>query len=371
MMTAIQRRAALVTALLLSLALAACGGADPQAADETAPEVAASPADAVQTADAVPTGDAAPTEPDTPVETEEAAGEQELATVRMAALPLANYTIFKAAEDQGFLEEAGIELETTYVPQGAVALEALMGGSVDVAFPAHLEFIQAAAVRPDLRILMGFTRLPDSGPDNTAFLVREDSGIESVADLAGKRIAAGLLNSINHFYTRLWLQEHGVDPASVSFAEVPFPNMMDALDNGQVDGVFNVEPFVTVMTAQGGYRILGHPYMEVNPGFTIITPTVRQEWLDENLDVAERLVTAFTRGAAYLEEASEEERVALVSEFTEIDEALVAQMQLPIYDTDVRVGTVQRTADLMLEDGMIDQEVDVGPLVAETATVAG
>ena len=47
--------------------------------------------------------------------------------------------------------------------------------------------------------------------------------------------------------------------------------MKDALDNHEVDAVYSVEPFTTVMESAGGYHSLGHPYMEVNPGFTIIT----------------------------------------------------------------------------------------------------
>lgn len=341
--------------LTVALALAACGSDAPS--DGSSPGAAGGATPGAGEAETQDEGE------------EDGGAEMETATVRLAALPLANYTIFKAAEEQGYLEEEGIELDITYVPQGAVALEALIGGSVDVAFPAHLEFIQASTQHDNLRILMGFTRLPDEGPDNTAFLVREGSGIESPEDLGGKRLAAGLLNSINHFYTQIWLEQHGVDPATVSFVEVPFPNMQDALDNEQVDGVFNVEPFVTVMTDKGGYLNIGHPYMEVNPGFTIIPPTVRQEWLDENPEVAERLVRAFEKGAQYLREAEESERIRLVSEFTEIDSGLVEQMQLPIYETTVRVDTIQKTADLALERGMIDTEVDVASLLAPTATV--
>lgn len=348
----LNKRIHVVVLLTLALALAACGsdvtsdGSDPGAAGGTAPA----------------TGGEAETEDGGNGDGEAV----ETATVRLAALPLANYTIFKAAEEQGYLEEEGIELDITYVPQGAVALEALIGGSVEVAFPAHLEFIQASSQHDNLRILMGWTRLPDEGPDNTAFLVREGSGIESPEDLGGKRLAAGLLNSINHFYTQIWLEQHGVDPTTVSFVEVPFPNMQDALDNEQVDGVFNVEPFVTIMTAKGGYLNIGHPYMDVNPGFSIIAPTVRQEWLDENPDVAERLVRAFEKGAQYLREAGESERIRLVSEFTEIDSGLVEQMQLPIFETTVRVDTIQKTADLALERGMIDTEIDVASLLAPT-----
>lgn len=42
----------------------------------------------------------------------------------------------------------------------------------------------------------------DDRPDSTEYLVREDSGIASVGDLSGKRLSAGLVNSINQFYTQ-------------------------------------------------------------------------------------------------------------------------------------------------------------------------
>jgi NitT/TauT family transport system substrate-binding protein len=189
-------------------------------------------------------------------------------TVRAAVLPIANMAPLQVAEEQGFFEDEGIKFEGRTVDQGSVALEALLGGSVDIAFPAHLEMLVAASQREGLRVIMGATELPLAPPDNSGFMVLKDSEIDSVDDLRGKTVAAGLLNSINHFYTTVWLEQNGVDPETVEFREVPFPNMADALKQGILDAAFQVEPFVTVMNAGGEFRNIAHPYLEVNPGFT-------------------------------------------------------------------------------------------------------
>lgn len=75
--------------------------------------------------------------------------------------------------------------------------------------------------------------------------------------------------------------------------------MEDALDNEQVEGVFQRGAFVRVMTAGRSYRNIGHPYMEINSGFTIIPPRVRQDWLDTNVEVARGLYGPLETGAQY------------------------------------------------------------------------
>ena len=342
--------AQLICVVILGLLVASCGGGAQSETTQAQTDTTAGPTDT------------------TSGPTDTTAGPTEIDTVRIGGSPLTNFAIFQAAEEQGYLEEARIELEVTNLAAGPLLMEALIGGSIDVALPGHTDTLRAATVYDDLRIIMGFTSLPDPPPENNAFLVRADSGIESPEDLAGKRITTGILNNINHIYTEEWLELHGVDPASVQFFEVPFPNMQDALDQGQVDGVFAVEPFATVMLESGNYTNLGWPYNEINPGFTIVTGTVRQSWLDGNEGVAERLVCALSRGADYLENAEDSERNRIVSEFTGIDAALVARMHLPVYEIALKEDTIQKTADLLLKRGEIDQPLDITSLLTETAT---
>ena len=57
----------------------------------------------------------------------------------------------------------------------------------------------------------------------------KDSGINSVADFAGKKIATSNLHSQWQVATKVVLKKHGVDPDKVTFLELPFASHPDAL----------------------------------------------------------------------------------------------------------------------------------------------
>ena len=122
------------------------------------------------------------------------------------------------------------------------------------------------------------------------------SAINKPSDLAGKMIAAGLINSINHVHMVHWLRGKGVDPTSVRFVELPFPQMADALYQKRVDAVWNVEPFMTIMVKSGNARIVVHPYQENNPNMDVTGFYARDNWLKSNPDVAAALQARHGQG---------------------------------------------------------------------------
>ena len=102
--------------------------------------------------------------------------------------------------------------------------------------------------------------------------MRADDSIRAPADLAGKKISAGLINSVNYVHMQEWLQKKGVDRSKIEFLEIPFPQMADALFQKRIDAVWNVEPFVTFMMKSGKARAhrlslsgqhAGHGYLQL------------------------------------------------------------------------------------------------------------
>jgi hypothetical protein len=118
----------------------------------------------------------------------------------------------------------------------------------------------------DVMFAVASTRIQKTPPDTSALVVRAKDSIRRPADLAGKTVSSGLVNSINYMHMQDWLQKHGVDSKTVRFLEMPFPQMADALFQNRLDAVMVVEPFLTIMMNSGNARILGHPYLEILPG---------------------------------------------------------------------------------------------------------
>ena len=117
-----------------------------------------------------------------------------------------------------------------------------MGDLPEVCSASGLCLLHAGQQGFDLKLL-GPTLDDKRGvPGQTASVVKADGPIKSVADLKGKRIGVNTINSVNWMYDRAFLRKHGLDPSQVTYVEIPFPSMIDALARGSVDAAVAQAP---------------------------------------------------------------------------------------------------------------------------------
>jgi NitT/TauT family transport system substrate-binding protein len=81
--------------------------------------------------------------------------------------------------------------------------------------------------------------------DATGLAVSAASGIHSAADLSGKTIAVNALDSISTVTASAAIDAAGGDSAKVKFVEMPFPQMVAAVQRGLVGGAMLGEPYLT------------------------------------------------------------------------------------------------------------------------------
>ena len=176
--------------------------------------------------------------------------------------------------------------------------------------------------------------------------MRTGDSIQGAKDLAGKKVSAGLINSVNYAHMREWLQRNGVDPASVEFLELPFPQMADALFQNRLDAVWNVEPFLTFMVKSGNARVIAYPYQENVPRMDITGYVAKESWVKANPDVVRRFKRAIDRATSYLINAGKEERDGFVAKYSGAKPEVVAAMNLPQYSTEFNVPSLKANLDI-------------------------
>jgi len=290
----------------------------------------------------------------------EAAG---AAKMRGVLLSITNYTPVLIARDKGWFAEEGLDVSWTLVAQGALSVEAVYGGSAEFGGSSIFEPLVARGNGLDILYVVGSARLPQQPPDNTAMLVRADDAIRSPKDLGGKTVSAGLINSVNYIHTQFWLRKHGVDPKTVRFLEVPFPQMNDALLRHRIDAAFNVEPFVSAAMATGKARSLGHPYLENIPGMDITHYIAKETWVKANADAMRRFKRAVDRATQFLSAAPKAERNQWIAKYTGMDVNIVAGVNLPIFTTEINPETIKKNLDLAVESKLVNQPFDVATMI--------
>lgn len=265
--------------------------------------------------------------------------------------------------EQGIFAEHGLELEIDTSAGGAAAIPALMGNNLDIAGSNVVSSLLAAAQGLPLRIIApGTFATDDLESDFSAVLVPADSPITSADGLATASVAVNTLENIGDITITAALEERGIDTSNVDFVELGFPEMLPALDNGQVDAAWIIEPFLT-MGLEQGHRPVLWPYVEAKEGLQIGSFVVTEQFLQENQDAVDRFRAALADTAALVTEDPEVFRQAL-PELQELDPAIAEQMVLPQYKDDVDVDSLEFVAERMLDAGYIDEPIDVDAIVA-------
>jgi NitT/TauT family transport system substrate-binding protein len=266
--------------------------------------------------------------------------------VRVVTSPIANFVALVVGKDKGFFAEENLNVTWSFVNQGAVAVEAVFGGSAELGGAGILEPIIARGNGLDLKLVVPTSKAALSPPHNNALVVRSDSSIKSARDLEGKTVSVGLVNSINHVHFLEWLRRKGVDAKKITVIEVPFPQMPDALLQNRLDMVWAVEPFLTILNKSGKTTQLGNPFSENIPGMDLTAIFAKDSWIKANPDTTARFRRAYIRATNYLNSASKQEKAEWVAKFTNIKPDLIAEIELPVLSSEFNIPTLQENADL-------------------------
>lgn len=284
-------------------------------------------------------------------------------TLRVGIVPVAGQILTHNAIASGIFEAEGITIELTEATTGSELVAALVGGSLDMVFAPYASVMQAASAGHDV-VFIGAnqadaTVLQGDGTYRgfAGVGVRDDSGITSAADLAGKTLAVNGLRNQNHLAAMVWLDAAGVEPASVTFVEIPFPNQGLALREKQVDAAFMADPFMTFEMQTPGITIIDDPFGAIDPEhFPSTGWLVQRSWAEANPDVVERFQRASAVAADTANAFTTEERAALLEEYFGIPPAIAAQVNVGHFESELPIERLQHLLELMAQYDMLNSD---------------
>ena len=289
-------------------------------------------------------------------------GSGDLEPVAVGLIPIVDVAPIYLGDQQGFFEEQGIDLELETAQGGAAVVPGVMNGQYQFGFSNVTSLLLAAEQGLPLQIVAnGVASTGEEGADFGAVVAGAESGITGAADLAGKRVAVNTLNNIGTTTINESIRAAGGDPSGVQYVELPFPDMPAALDAGNVDAIWVVEPFLTIAT-NGGATFVASNYVDAADDLTVATYFTSKQFAAENGDVVDRFTTALEQSLEYASQNEAETR-AVLSEYTEIDPAVIEAMTLPAWPTEINEESLQRLADLAVDDGLLGEQPDLGGLL--------
>jgi NitT/TauT family transport system substrate-binding protein len=285
----------------------------------------------------------------------------ERTSLRVGVLPIVDTAAVHRAQVAGYYTAEGLSVELVTVQGGAVAIPQLVAGELDLTWSSWTSVIAAQYRRiADLRALPGASY---SAADGTfVMMVRPDSDIRAPQDLAGRKIAINTFASITELVARSALQTNGIDPNAVTFVEVPFPDMVAALDARRVDAIVVVEPQLVQASLQLGATTI----LDVASGPTANLPeaglVTTAGFAAANPDTLAAFERALARARADLADRSLVEQT--LPTYTRIDAQTAPLLRLGVWPSTLTVTGLQRIADLMTSFGQLPDRFDVAPLLS-------
>lgn len=286
-------------------------------------------------------------------------GGPERATLRVGMLNIVDTASFYLAQQRGFFQAEGLTVEPITAQGGAASTPGLVGGSLDVAFGNYVSFFLAQSQG------VGQFRLISDGyqADANTFLIlaRPDGLVRTPRDLTGRRVAVNTFRNIVELNAQSALQTNGVDPNSVQFVEVPFPDMAAALATGRVDAAAMVEPFITSAS-----RSLGAvPILDTASGPTADIPIAGYGTTEAFARENPRTVAAFQRAMARGQQAASDRRNVeqVLPTYIRIDQSTASLITIGTFPQSLDATRLQRVADLMQQFGLVPGRFEVQPML--------
>jgi NitT/TauT family transport system substrate-binding protein len=180
-------------------------------------------------------------------------GTDDVTHLRIGYQPSTHQVSHTTAMEKGWWKEDLAPLGITQVTDyefgtGAPEMQAMLAGDLDIAFVGAAPFIAAVSSGLDAKIVAA---VQTQGSD---LVLRNEVPYSTPADLAGKKIATFPPGTIQDTILRSWLEENGVDPASVEIIAMDPGAATTAISAGQVDGVFLPHPSPSIIAAEGTGR---------------------------------------------------------------------------------------------------------------------
>jgi NitT/TauT family transport system substrate-binding protein len=186
-----------------------------------------------------------------------------------------------------------VDVQTFTFNAGPSAIEALLAKRIDATYVGSNPAINGYIVSggKDLRIISG------AASGGAVLVVRNDSGINSPKDFAGKKFASPQLGNTQDVALRKYLLDHGYktieNGGNVTVVPVSNADTLTLFLKKQIDGAWVPEPWGARLVKEGGGKILLDERTLWPQGkFVTNNIVVRTDYLQGNPDVIKKLLAA-------------------------------------------------------------------------------
>lgn len=195
--------------------------------------------------------------------------------------------------ESGELEKAtGYKIHWRMFGGGGDVIRAMASGDVQIGEAGSSPVTAAVSQGQDIKLFW----ILDDIADAEALVARDGTGIKTVKDLKGKKVATPFV-STSHYQLMVDMKLEGVDPRSVTVMNMRPPEIAAAWERGDIDAAFVWDPVLARIKSNG--HVLATSGTIGKRGFpTFDGLVVSDEWAAKNPEFMVALVKALAKADA-------------------------------------------------------------------------
>ena len=210
-----------------------------------------------------------------------------------------------------------IQVKWTAFNAGPAEVEALFAGDIDIGYIGPVPAITAnVKSKGDVQILAGATK------GGAVLITGKDSGIKSVAQLAGKNVSIPQIGNTQHLSLLHLLEENGLKPVTeggdVTISAVANADVENVIGRGDVDAALVPEPWGATLLSKGAELVLDYDEIYMEGNYDVAVVVVRKEFYEKHPEIVEAFLETHQKVTQLILEDTDK---ALVSINWELKEA--------------------------------------------------
>lgn len=229
--------------------------------------------------------------------------------VRIAYFPNITHSQALVMKAQGTLEKQWADtcdVTWTSFNAGPAEMEAIFAGEIDLGYIGPVPALSAnSKSNGEVKIISNSTNA------GAVLLVRKDSGIQSVADLSGKKVAIPQLGNTQHLCLLHILSENGLKTTDqggdVTVSASANADILNLMDNGSVDAALVPEPWGTTIEQNGNAEVLlDADEIMLEGNYPTAVVVVSEDFMKAHPDLVEEFLAAHEDATLYINEHQDE-----------------------------------------------------------------
>ena len=224
--------------------------------------------------------------------------------IRVAFFPSISHAAPIVGIENGIFESSigqEIKIETKLFDSGPQVIESIFANSIDVAYvgpgPVINGFLKSNG--NDIKILAG------AASGGASFIIQPDSGLDSIENFDGKRIASPQISNRQDVSLRHYLASNNLQPVekggTVFVLNISNPDIYTLFAKNEIEGAGVPEPWATMLVEElDGVRLFNEENLWPNEEFTSVLLIARTDYLEKNPELVKNWLKSHEETIAWI-----------------------------------------------------------------------